>query len=695
MDSLEEYFEDLQLDVQAAIKANLSQQGNFAHERFVEITADLLQESEVLVDSQLAHVRGSDRQAQSFSIDGFSYELADNSITCFMADYTANTKLEEIPEIEIRTGLRSLANFVRIAADIDEANLLQGSSYDLAQDIYFQLRNATTIRLVLITNRSFPDWISFDDSFEGIDLKPVFVDFWPLERLMSLDKSVHGKEQNEIDLTSWLEEGLPALRVSEADAELETFLTVIPAQILADIYDNLGARVLEGNVRSFLSASGRVNKGIRATLRAEPEKFLAYNNGISATAIGVNHVGDDSIVKLLSIEGLQIVNGGQTTATIHQYSRSEDENQENLESVTVQMKLIVLPPETAAEMVPSISRYANTQNRIQDSDFFSNHSFHARMEGISRRLVCGTLSRESMQSRWYYERSRGSYQAERLRLRSDVERKKFDARFPKNKKISKTDFALYSNCWLQRPQIASRGPQKNFLYFAKEIEDAYATAAGETQFGDEYFIATIGQGLLYQKLKERIQKSDWYESGYLSNIVAYAISKLSFELEKVELTFNWQEIWETQTVSEEILSYLEDLAQRILEVLYSDARSQKNISEWAKSDSMWIEVKRLKVSAPSAISSRLVKFGKAERAAEGYEQLEKGKQLSEVEKYQLLNSVGWDTWNQIKESDYVTVSPKEADLLKLLDKNAVLSDKQMDVLIALLQRSKREGAIRP
>jgi hypothetical protein len=110
---------------------------------------------------------------------------------------------------------------------------------------------------------------------------------------------------------------------------------------------------------------------------------------------------------------------------------------------------------------------------------------------------------------------------------------------------------------------------------------------------------------------------------------------------------------------------------------------------------MWIEVKRLKVSAPSAISSRLVKFGKAERAAEGYEQLEKGKQLSEVEKYELLNSVGWDTWNQIKESDYVTVSPKEADLLKLLEKNAVLSDKQMDVLIALLQRSKREGAIRP
>ena len=695
MGVLEDYFSNLQLEVQAGLAANQTAQGGFAHEKFTELAIQLLQDGEIVVDSEFGHIRGVGGNSLNFGIDGYSYDLADNSITCFISEYSPGKDLSILDDMEISGSLDALVNYVKIAVDIDEANLLQGSAYDLAQDIYFHLRNATTIRLLLISNRSFANWADHQQYLESIDLKPVFVDLWPIERLMALDSNGQGREEIEIDLTTWLNDGLPALRVSEDGAELETYLTVIPGQILADIYDNLGGRVLEGNVRSFLSASGRVNKGIKATLRAEPEKFLAYNNGISATATGVTAQGSGSIVNILTIEDLQIVNGGQTTATIHEFSRSKDEDQENLENISVQLKLIVLPPETASEMVPNISRYANTQNRIQDSDFFSNHAFHTRMEDISRRLICGSHSTEAMQSRWYYERSRGSYQSERLRLRTDVDRKKFDARFPKSKRITKTDFALYANCWLQKPQIVSRGPQKNFINFAKDTSEAFDSPETNAFFGDEYFVSVIGQGLLYQKLKEKISKAAWYESGYLTNIVSYAISKFSFESQKLELAPEWAEIWETQSIPEEILDWLVDLAQQVTEVLYSESRQQKNISEWAKSDQMWIEVKRLKVVIPDNAIRLMRKFGYEERAEEHYEVREKGKQLSEVEKYQFIYSVQSETWQLIKNSKHITVSPKESDILKLLEKGAVLSERQMDVLLALIDRAKREGVIRP
>ena len=81
---------------------------------------------------------------------------------------------------------------------------------------------------------------------------------------------------------------LPVLPAQHTDGQHESYLAVLPGEVLADIYDRWGARLLEQNVRVFLQARGKVNRGIRLTLENEPSMFFAYNNGITATAEAVD-----------------------------------------------------------------------------------------------------------------------------------------------------------------------------------------------------------------------------------------------------------------------------------------------------------------------------------------------------------------------------------------------------------------------
>ncbi|WP_234911303.1 AIPR family protein, partial [Vibrio anguillarum] len=130
--------------------------------------------------------------------------------------------------------------------------------------------------------------------------------------------------------------GIPILKASGGSDALESYLAVIPGKQLAEIYDKWGPRLLEANVRSFLQVRGKVNKGIRDTIRDEPHMFFSYNNGLSATADNIEIDKTDSGYQLVSVNNLQIVNGGQTTASLYAASKAL---KEQIQQVFVQMKL--------------------------------------------------------------------------------------------------------------------------------------------------------------------------------------------------------------------------------------------------------------------------------------------------------------------------------------------------------------------
>lgn len=131
------------------------------------------------------------------------------------------------------------------------------------------------------------------------------------------------------------------------------------------------------------------------------------------------------------------------------------------------MKLTVVPSERSYEVVPKISEYANSQNKVSVADFFSNHPFHVRIEEYSRRVLASAAEGSSRETKWFYERARGQYLVERAK-RSDADRRRFDTNFPKTQFFAKTDLAKVEFSFRCKPDTVSKGAQKNFAEFSKK-----------------------------------------------------------------------------------------------------------------------------------------------------------------------------------------------------------------------------------
>ena len=264
-----------------------------------------------------------------------------------------------------------------------------------------------------------------------------------------------------VDLSGMPGGGTPCLPTPAADGSYVGYLAAMPGIVLSDAYERYGTRLLELNVRAFLGVRGRktVNAGLRATLKDEAVNFLAYNNGIVATVDRVELAEHDGACRLVRLHGFQIVNGGQTTASIHRAKRLDGVK---LDTVRVPAKIIVVPPDSLSRMVGAISRWANKQNTVQPADFSANDPFHVKVEELANNtwLLDGT-------GRWFYERARGSYTAQEARaeLRA-TQRKAFARETPKERRLSKTDLATYLNAWNGRPDLVSYGTQKTSVLHA-------------------------------------------------------------------------------------------------------------------------------------------------------------------------------------------------------------------------------------
>lgn len=170
---------------------------------------------------------------------------------------------------------------------------------------------------------------------------------------------------------------------------------------------------MEANVRSFLKFNGGVNKGIRGTILNEKSRFFTYNNGISTTAKSIE-LENNPVHGLMitSFTDLQIINGGQTTATL---AATNIKNGADLSGIFVQMKLTVLKNDDP-ELIRNIATYANSQNKVKTADLNSSHPFYVRMEDFSRKLYAPLESGQLVQQLWFFERARGQYEQPMMQM---------------------------------------------------------------------------------------------------------------------------------------------------------------------------------------------------------------------------------------------------------------------------------------
>lgn len=578
--SLLEYNQLLLSDVYA----RSSVEGNFPTEQFTLNACELLSDSGEFSDVQLAYLNSAGKRRRKLRVDAYDLTRDDDTVSLVVTDFALGD-VSTIPTAETRTNLIAGSNFLKECIQEDFLNEREESDpvYQLAFDLKHLGRSLTKFKVYYITNSLVSENFKMPPH-ESVDGVPIEFHLWDLRRLYALSESKGHREPLEINIDAWDQDGLPSLRVSN-DRDFTTYLAVLPGEMVADLYEMHGSRLLESNVRSYLSNRGKVNKGIRETVLSQPDHFIAYNNGITATATAVKI--DEQSGNILSIRDLQIVNGGQTTASLFYVRRDPKSANSRFEDVRVPMKLVVVDAEVAESLVPNISRFANSQNAVSASDFFSNHPFHQRLEELGKRVLAPVAGNNSYQTRWFYERTKGQYQTEKGKLsRSDQTR--FERQYPRVQVLSKTDVAKYEMSWLQKPHVVSMGAQKNFVQFAVYTENKWKVKSGDEQFNEEYYKEVVARSILFNSLRRGVIKSSWYESGYLANIVTYTISKFSHSISLIPgKEMNFGDIWSKQEVRTAVLAELVSLAEEVAALLDSKTREVTNVTEWAKRENCW------------------------------------------------------------------------------------------------------------
>jgi hypothetical protein len=429
-----------------------------------------------------------------------------------------------------------------------------------------------------------------------IEGRPVVSNVLDFSRHSAIARARGAVEPVDIDLAELAGGPVPCLPASTGAGGYESYLVALPGEVLATVYGLYGPRLLEQNVRTFLQARTKVNKGIITTLREHPEMFFAYNNGLTATATAVRTERTvDGTLGITGIEDLQIVNGGQTTASIL-YAR--DQGGSTLENVFVQMKLSVVQPALVEEVIPLISRYANTQNRISEADFFSGHPFHVTMEQISRRVTPPPRAGAVAGEKWFYERARGQYRDARARG-TPAERKRFEAEFPKAQLVEKTELAKYEMAFMARPHIVCLGAQKCFLAFAEHVAKEWE--ASPLSFNDGWYRSAAARALIFRWTDRMINKSDWYRSdrAHKSQTLAYTIGWLHHHLRKAgKAGLNLQLVWNRQEVPDELQAVLEALAPQVATALRAAPEHVRNVGEFAKQQACWAMIARCDFTIP-------------------------------------------------------------------------------------------------
>jgi hypothetical protein len=441
--------------------------------------------------------------------------------------------------------------------------------YDMMQRLHEVWPIINRLRVIVIA-----DGIAADLGNIGFDSKrlEVRVEVWDLRRLFRLSASGLPYEATKIDLAERLGRPLPCLPMPESSADYGCYLAIIPGDLLHSLYHTYGARLLELNVRSFLQARGKVNRGIRDTLKAEPARFLAYNNGISATA-----------------EHVQLADCGQTVASIH---RARERDRVELKNVYVQAKLSIVRPEHIETLVPLISRYANTQNKVNEADFSANHPFHVRLQQLSE-----TIWTPGEQSRWFYERARGQYEVARAKEGDTPARlKRFEQATPPKQRFDKVDLAKYLNAWAQFPHLVSKGGQKNFVHLMERLAKSHRD---DWEPDADFYRQLIAQSIIFKRA-EKVGRQHKFP-GYTANAVAYTVALISY---RTAGRLNLEEIWSAQNVptalEETIQTWMPDVHEGIVE-----SSGSRNVTEWAKKEECWRYIQTLPVTLSAEMEAEL------------------------------------------------------------------------------------------
>ena len=585
---LNKFYQSVLQDIKSTQLAE--EDGGNLEQIFTQWTVDLLAEAGETENTRVAYDEKSLGTKNQHKIN--AYSISDNyeTIDVFITIFKGTSEPVRISKDEIETASKRIVNFLRKGLYKEYVNEIEESSpiFDFAHALSNSpdlKENLVRINAVILTDGLYPGEVSSSQLLSGY---PIFY------RVIDLNYLYNITEKSHIPIEiNFKQEGfdVPCILSPSENEQYQSYLAIIPGSALVSIYERFGSRLLEQNVRSFLQFTGKINKGIRNTILKEPHMFLAFNNGIAATADEIEVViSDDGKGHIISkVKDFQIVNGGQTTASIYHTLKKD---KADISGIFVQVKLtVVKSKEHFSEIVSRISEYANTQNKVSVSDLSSNRPYHIELEKLSRGIWAPPVSGQSTQTRWFYERARGQYKNARVKEGfTKAKQKAFDLKNPKNQMFTKEDLAKYINAYAEiidgkkiiiGPHFVVRGNQKNYVQFIN-----YNL---EKKLDSVYYEDVIAKAIIFRTAVKLYNGNPELQRSSAYIYVPYSISFLNM------LTggrLNLYKIWKNQSVSDELKSLLAEILKTVHDYIYQKSLAlNKRPDEWAKKEDCWLDLK--------------------------------------------------------------------------------------------------------
>ena len=694
-----EYRNELLLEIQNQFMLY----GSTGEESFTSLATGMLEDAELIDDYNPAFFDNGLPGQKHCHINGYSFSEVDGFLNLFVTKYGGDETPEKMGIRDVRPDVEAAIKFIvdrkRIQANAPDVADYVDCIALMENHMGDEEKSIRKFRIFLLTDGILTDNVR-KDTFPDVDGKPVELFAYDI---ISLYESIAGAGTGtvQIDFEKFKPLAIHCVPAGKSGGTnnfyYESYMGVVPGIVLADIYDEFGARLLEGNVRSFLSTKGAVNKKIRETILRAPEQFFAFNNGISVTASNVrfDHSGN-----LAYAEEFQIINGGQTTASL---SKARFADKADLSQINVLMKLTVTKEEmeadTKQDLLATISKASNQQNKVSDADFFSTHPFHVKMEKLSRDTRAPSTAPGQLSTYWFYERARGQYEQMQMKM-TKVQRANFKQEYPPKQKITKTDLAKYRFSWEGKPYLVSKGAQSNFQAFAQEISELWdkGVSSQDKLCNPQYFKDSVALAIMFNQVGDIVSVQPWFTHSFRANIVTYSIAMLrKFISEQFpDYTLNLDLIWRNQQLPDLLTKIFVSLTKLVYDEITNERSGVLNYTQRCKQKNFW-------ESMPSYVKLNLASFGNVVSLLVSLEEKKRSDQkgktigtlLRGVELQTFIIEKGPAFWAEISqfatEHRPVGLSPREQSALTTAIRGKLPPDFACKALQDLYRRCQENG----
>jgi hypothetical protein len=578
------------IDIKEEINSTLvtEEEGTNPEQIFTELALSYLSEAGETENYRVCFDEKISKRGIEHKINGYSLYENYETLDLFVTIYNADSTIQSVTKNDSDKTIERAVKFFRNSIYKDYVNEIEESSeiFDLAQtlaNVPEVKEYLTRVNIFLITNGEVKSDVKISDTIAGYTIFYRTID---INYLFNLSDKARVPIEINFELAGYK---VPCIVNETENSDYQSWLAIIPGLALADIYEQYGARLLEQNVRSFLQFTGKINKGIRNTILKEQHMFMAFNNGIAATAeeVTIKNLPNNQGKAIVQVKDFQIVNGGQTTASVYHTWKKD---KVDISNVFVPVKLtIVKNRENFSEIVGRIAEYANTQNKVSSSDLSSNKENHVLIEKLSRTIWAPPISGETTQTRWFFERSRGQYKNERIRFGiTPSKRKQFDKQNPRSQMFTKESLAKFINSYEEvyngkklviGPHIVVRGSQKNYAQF---LNYNFSFKPDNIWFED-----AIAKAILFSSAEKvyGVKPNAIGDMRYIT--VPYSLAWLGYKLNyKLDL----YKIWKLQSLSDTLKTKLHGIMSSVEEYIKNKAPGSL-YGEWAKKEECWNAIK--------------------------------------------------------------------------------------------------------